>query len=163
MRRSRINSAHLLATLACLPLAGWSADASDADAPEESPGNRNSGWSATVEHDESKRQAEETSETMRLRVYDDLGRLPGDDYPGDRLRPGIAPGIAVDVEAEFVTCPDGHTRVERINVGGRNFDIDSECDQAGHAGKITIEHGTVGPDARAPESDERSSGELADE
>jgi hypothetical protein len=79
MRRSRINSAHLLATLACLPLAGWSADASDAEAPEESPGNRNSGWSATVQQDESK-QADETSETMRLRVYDDLGRWPGDDY-----------------------------------------------------------------------------------
>ncbi len=96
---------------------------------------------------------------MRLRVYDDLGRWPGDDYPDDRLRPGIA----IDVETEFVTCPDGHTHVERVNVGGRDFDIDSECDKAGYAGKITIEHGTVGPEARAPQSDERSAGELADE
>lgn len=141
--------------LACLPLAGGSADTTDVAAPAK----QKSGWSASIGHDESKSQATETTQTIRLRVYDEPGRLGGDGHPGNRHQPGIA----VDVETRFVTCPDGRTRVERVNIGGREFNMDGKCIEAGHDSKITVERRTVAPEAPAPESDERSTGNSSDE
>ena len=155
MRRPRINSDRVLAVLACLACASAAAQEPEAEDQTE----QQSGWSAGVGHDESKHQEEETTQTMRLRVYDDLDRHPGADDPSDRLRPGVA----IDVETGFVTCPDGHTRVERVNVGGREFDIDSECARARQTGKITIERNTPGPATQTPESSHRSTGESHDE
>jgi hypothetical protein len=96
-----------------------------------------SAWNVTIKQDESK-QGEETSETMRLRVFDDVDRLPPDEFPGQRR-----PGIAVDVEAEMITCPDGNTRVEKVTVGGKDFDIEGECERARRGSKITVERKTT--------------------
>lgn len=103
----------------------------DDDAPQ--PEQAESVWNATVEHDES-RQQEEQTETMRMRVFDDVDRYPADEFPG-RERPGIA----VDVETVMITCPDGNTRIENVNVGGKDFDIEGECERARAGSKINVE------------------------
>ncbi|MFW2406016.1 MAG: hypothetical protein ACN4GT_14690 [Gammaproteobacteria bacterium] len=104
-----------------------------AAADDEPIARTESAWNVTIKQDESK-QGEETSETMRIRVFDDVDRLPPDEFPGQRR-----PGIAVDVDVEMVNCPDGNTRVEKVNVGGKDFDIESECERARRGSKITVE------------------------
>ena len=104
-----------------------------AEEDDEPIARTESAWNVTIKQDESK-QGEETSETMRLRVFDDVDRLPPNGFPGQRR-----PGIAVDVEAEMINCPDGNTRVEKVNVGGKDFDIEGECERARRGSKITVE------------------------
>jgi len=116
-----------------------------AAADDETISRTESAWNVTIKQDESK-QGEEISETMRIRVFDDVDRLPPDEFPGQRR-----PGIAVDVEAEMITCPDGNTRVEKVNVGGKDFDIEGECERARRGSKITIERKTT-----RSETEERS-------
>ena len=101
-------------------------------------GKTDSAWNVTVEGDADKKEVEETSETLRLRVFDDVDRLPPDEYPGFRR-----PGIAVDVEAEMVTCPDGNTRVEKVNVGGKDFDLEGECLRAYKSSNVSVTRGSA--------------------
>lgn len=107
-------------------LAGAAAWAGDEPADESS----DSAWNVRVEQDESKSQKEETTETMRMRVFD---RHSGRYYRDPR------PGYVVDVETVWVTCPDGYTQIQSVNVGGKDFDIEAECDKARSANKITID------------------------
>lgn len=120
-----------------LALLAATAIVTPAMADDDAEPRKDSAWNIRIEQDQSK-QGEETSETMRMRVFDDVDRLPPDEFPGQRR-----PGIAVDVEAEMVTCPDGNTRVEKVNVGGKDFDIDSECERARRGAKITIDGNTT--------------------
>ncbi|NND36182.1 MAG: hypothetical protein HKN81_03515 [Gammaproteobacteria bacterium] len=106
-------------------------------ADDDAEPRKDSAWNIRIEQDQSK-QGEETSETMRIRVFDDVDRLPPDEFAGQRR-----PGIAVDVEAEMITCPDGNTRVEKVTVGGKEFDVDSECERARRGSKITVDGSTT--------------------
>ena len=125
-------------------VAAWAAD-------DEPSASKASAWNVTVEQDQEK-PVEEKSETMRLRVFDDVDRLPPDEFPGK-----TRPGIAVDVEAEMITCPDGNTRIENVNVGGKDFDIESECERARRGNKITLERKV------APSGTDERSASIADE
>lgn len=110
------------------------------------------GWNATVRHDESKARADqETTDTMRMRVFDDIDRSPDHGYRGHRR-----PGIAIDVESEVVTCPDGYTRIEKLDVGGKEFEIDGECAKTSASPEITIDRS-----AENAQTDERTADQAA--
>lgn len=94
----------------------------------------NPGWNARVEQDESQLRDAETTDTMKMRVFDDIDRVPGYDYPARRR-----PGIAIDVESEIVTCPDGYTRIDKLDVGGKAYDIDGDCAKRSEAPKVSID------------------------
>lgn len=126
----------ILTALACVAAAA----ADDEEAPA-APSE--SAWNVTVEHDDSRTGGEERTETMRMRVFDDVGRYHDDDYRRRRQ------GIVLDVETVMVTCPDGYTRIEAMDVGGKDFDIEGECARA-NASKITVD-GWINP-AQADES-----------
>ncbi|MFQ5633706.1 MAG: hypothetical protein ACE5G3_00050 [Gammaproteobacteria bacterium] len=106
------------ALMAALLGAGCGAQAAD---PEPPAAGGESVWNANVDHDASKRDRDDPAETMRVRIYNDE-RTHGDEHGGTRR-----PGIALDVDTEIVTCPDGHIRIDAINAGGKDFDIEGKC------------------------------------
>ncbi|MGI9341235.1 MAG: hypothetical protein ACR2QV_00190 [Gammaproteobacteria bacterium] len=128
----------LMATLAVTPV-----HAGDDDV--------NPGWNARVEQDESKSRDAETTDTMKMRVFDDIDQRPGIDYPGRRR-----PGIAIDVESEIVTCADGYTRIDKLDVGGKQYEIDGDCAKRSEAPKISIDR------AETPRTDARTDDQTDD-
>lgn len=111
----------------------------------------NPGWNARVEQDESQSRDVETTDTMKMRVFDDIDRVPGYAYPGRRR-----PGIAIDVASDIVTCPDGYTRIDKLDVGGKEYDIDGDCAQPSEAPKISIDG------AENPRTDARTDDQTDD-